>query len=199
VAKTGGFCYFMTRSMVTETDSPEALMRQAQAGDARAYQALLRLSAQLLRPFLGKFLRGANEVDDVIQEILLSLHRARHTYDGMRPFKPWLFAIARFRLKDHLRKVYRDNLRGAADLADFEETIAAPGGEHVTESSDQGEYIKEAVAQLPQKQAMILKLMYEDGLTAAETAKRLGMGLSAVKVAAHRAYKVLRKKLTAAA
>jgi RNA polymerase sigma-70 factor (ECF subfamily) len=45
---------------------------------------------------------------------------------------------------------------------------------------------------------MILKLMYEDGLTAAETAKRMGMGLSAVKVAAHRAYKVLRKKLAAA-
>lgn len=184
--------------MVTDPDTPETLMRRAQAGDVRAYQALLRLSAQLLRAFLTKFLRSASEVDDVTQEILLSLHRARHTYDGMRPFRPWLFAIARFRLKDHLRKVYRDNLRGAADLADFEEIIAAPGSEHVTESSGQGEYVKEAMAQLPQKQAMILKLMYEDGLTAAETAKRLGMGLSAVKVAAHRAYKVLKKKLAAA-
>ncbi len=170
-------------------------MQAAQRGDRQAYQTLLQHSTHMLRPYLLKSLRSPADVDDVMQEILTSLHRARHTYDGKRPFAPWLFAIAKFRLQDHLRRLYRDKLRHASDITDLADFLAAP----VTEDGQSSEYVLETLSHLPKKQAMILELIHIEGLTAEETGKRLGMSQTAVKVAAHRAYRQLRKKLGHAA
>lgn len=172
---------------------PEQLMARAQAGDQSAYRLVLQHCAVLLRPVLARTLSHTADRDDVLQEILISVHKARHTYDAERPFKPWLLAIARFRLKDHWRKLYGDELRHSLDLADFENNFAAP----VTNSGDAYEYLQDSIKLLPQKQAAILRLMHEEGYTAREAAERLGMKESAVKVAAHRAYKWLRGQLEA--
>lgn len=177
--------------MTDENNKLEALMRDALAGDQDAYAELLRQSARLLRPFLARRLRETAEVDDVLQEILLSVHKARHTYDGQRPYKPWLYAIARFRLKDYLRTHYADRLREAADIAELEEFLA----DDVTKPSLDYESISGEIRRLPERQASILQLMHQEGYTAKEVAEKLGMTESAVKVAAHRAYKILRERL----
>jgi RNA polymerase sigma-70 factor (ECF subfamily) len=169
----------------------EALMRASLAGDKQAYAALLRASARLLRPFLARRLNTASEVEDVLQEVLLSIHKARHTYDGTRPYKPWAYAIAKFRLNDYLRMHYADQLQQAVDIDDLENILHAD----VTETGLSYESISGEVEKLPDKQAMILQLLHRDGYTAKEAAHRLGMTESAVKVAAHRAYKVLRERL----
>jgi RNA polymerase sigma-70 factor, ECF subfamily len=173
------------------TDNLTALMRQSLDGDQRAYADLLRETARLLRPYLIKRLSFESEVEDVLQEILISIHKARHTYDGQRPYKPWAYAIARFRLQDYLRTHYADQLRHAVDISELENIL--PGD--VTESAISYESISGEVQKLPGKQAMILQLMHQEGYTAKEVAAKLGMTESAVKVAAHRAYKVLREKL----
>ena len=103
--------------MTGKNDNFEALMQQALKGDMRAYAALLRETSRFLRPFLAKRLNSAAEVDDLMQEILISIHKARHTYDGNRPYKPWVYAIARFRLQDHLRAHYADLLHDTPVLA----------------------------------------------------------------------------------
>lgn len=167
------------------------LMQQSLDGDAQAYAMLLKETARLLRPFLARRLNSSAEADDVLQEILISIHKARHTYDGDRPYKPWAFAIARFRLQDHLRAHYADHLHGAEDLSDLEEVLP----DDVTGSDFSYESIGREVERLPEKQAAILRLMHRDGYTAKEVAARIGMNESAVKVAAHRAYKVLRERL----
>jgi RNA polymerase sigma-70 factor (ECF subfamily) len=167
------------------------LMRAALAGDKRAYASALAGTAQLLRPYLSRRLFQKSEVEDVLQEILLSIHKARHTYDGLRPYVPWVFAIARYRLHDHLRAHYADRLRGAAPLEEAENISAG----NVTETGLSYESISEEVRRLPEKQARILHLMHAEGYTAKEVAEKIGMKESAVKVAAHRAYKVLKKKL----
>ncbi len=166
-------------------------MIAAHAGDQKAYAAVLQASARLLRPYLAKRLSRFGDVDDVLQEILLSLHKARHTYDGVRPFKPWLFAIARFRLNDYLRAHYSDQLARATELDDAINILP----EHVTETGFTYESIHEEIERLPGKQPKILQLLHRDGCTAKEAAKVMNMSETAVKVAAHRAYKVLRKKL----
>ena len=168
-----------------------ALMKQSLAGNQRCYAELLQETSRLLHPYLSKRLNSASEVDDVLQEILISVHKARHTYDGKRPYKPWVFAIAKFRLHDHLRAHYADHLHHADDLSEIEEILP----EDVTESVLSYESISAEVEKLPEKQATILRLMHQDGYTAREIAEKIGMKESAVKVAAHRAYKVLRKKL----
>lgn len=173
------------------TDNLAKLMRQALAGDQRAYAELLRETARLLRPFLSRRLSADGEVDDLLQEILISIHKARHTYDGLRPYKPWAYAIARFRLQDHLRTHYADRLRHAEDIAELENILH----QDVTESPFSYESISDEIEMLPEKQATILRLMHRDGYTAKEVAERTGMSVSAVKVSAHRAYRILRRKL----
>jgi RNA polymerase sigma-70 factor (ECF subfamily) len=177
--------------MTAQDDNLEDLMRQSLAGDQRAYAELLTRTARLLKPFLSKRLRFSNEVDDLLQEILLSIHKARHTYDGKRPYKPWAYAIAKFRLLDHLRAYYADQLRDAEDYDELEEILP----EGVTETGVSYESISAEVEKLPEKQATILRLMHQDGYTAKEAAAKMGMNESAVKVAAHRAYKILRERL----
>lgn len=173
------------------TDNLAGLMRQALAGDQRAYAELLRETARFLRPFLSRRLGADSEVDDLLQEILISIHKARHTYDGQRPYKPWAYAIAKFRLLDYLRTHYADRLRHAEDVAELENILH----ENVTETGLDYESISGEIDKLPEKQSTILRLMHRDGYTAKETAQKLGMNESAVKVAAHRAYKILRRKL----
>lgn len=172
-------------------DGLENLMRQALAGDKRAYAELLRATARFLRPYFSRRLNMQGEVDDLLQETLISVHKARHTYDGKRPYRPWVYAIANFRLQDHLRRHYADRLRHAEDLSEHENDLP----EDVTETGLSYESISAEVEKLPERQAAILRLMHQEGYTAREVAKKLGMKESAVKVAAHRAYKVLREKL----
>ena len=176
------------------TDTSEhlaLLMQRALAGDKRAYTEVLQETSRFLRPFLSKRLSQASEVDDLLQEILLSIHKARHTYDGERPYKPWAYAIAKFRLLDHLRAHYADHLHRAVELSEVENIFP----EHVTESGISYESISGEVHKLPGKQAAIVQMMHQEGYTAREVAEKLNMQESAVKVAAHRAYKVLRKAL----
>lgn len=166
-------------------------MRQSLNGDQHAYAELLQETSRFLRPYLAKRLSFTNEVDDLLQEILISIHKARHTYDGDRPYKPWAYAIAKFRLQDYLRAHYSDQLHHADDLSEMEEFLH----DDVTKSAISYESIIGEVQKLPEKQATILRLMHQDGYTAKEVAEKIGMKESAVKVAAHRAYKVLKEKL----
>lgn len=166
-------------------------MELAIAGDKKAYHQVLQASSRMLRPYLARRINRASEIEDVLQEILLSLHKARHTYDGRRPYKPWLFAIARFRLQDYLRKLYKDHLRYAETIEDNENIVA----EDVTKSSFSYESVKGEIDNLPEKQAKILHLMHAEGYTSKEVAGKMNMKESAVKVAAYRAYRILREKL----
>lgn len=169
----------------------EMLMRQAQDGDKYAYADLLRETARFLRPFLKRKLNAESEVDDLLQEILLSIHKARHTYDGLRPYRPWAYAIAKFRLLDYLRIHYADHLHSAVELSEIESTLH----ENVTQSRIDYESASEEIRKLPEKQMLILQMMHQEGYTAKEVAEKIGMSETAVKVAAHRAYKALKLKL----
>ena len=176
---------------MNKTAELETLMRLALAGDQRAYADLLQETARFLRPFLARRLSQSDAVEDLLQEILLSIHKARHTYDGKRPYKPWALAIAKFRLLDYLRTHYADHLHQAVELSEVENILSG----HVTESALTYESIKGEIDKLPEKQATILRMIHQEGYTAREVAEKIGMNESAVKVAAHRAYKILKKKL----
>jgi len=178
-------------SLTDKTENLEALMKLSLNGDQRAYAVVLQETARLLRPFLARRLNSVSEVDDLLQEILISIHKARHTYDGERPYKPWAYAIAKFRLQDHLRAHYADHLHHAVELSEVENDLQVP----VTKSDFTYESISGEIEKLPPKQAAILQMMHQEGYTAKEVAEKIGMKESAVKVAAHRAYKILRKIL----
>src|SRR6201747_3353951 len=99
-------------------------MRLAMAGDAAAYHRLLRAVTPVLRAGARRGLARAgqpiDQSEDIVQEILLAVHLKRHTWDVDAPFAPWLFAIARNKLIDTLRRRGR---RGFVHIDDFAETI----------------------------------------------------------------------------
>jgi RNA polymerase sigma-70 factor (ECF subfamily) len=163
------------------------LMHRAQKGDKRAYADLLREITPLLRAFIRHRLTALDDTDDVVQNILLSIHRAGHTYDSARPFKTWMFAIARHRLNDYLREKYRSGTIVSIPI-DAAPDIAAPD---VTSDADLREYLQMMLDTLPPKQRKIITMMKLDGYSAQDVAHEMKMSLSAVKVAAHRAYKTL--------
>lgn len=87
-------------------------MTAAQAGDARAYDALLRAALPLLRAIARQRLFDPAEAEAAVQDTLLTIHRLRHTYDPARPIRPWLTTICERRCIDRLRGRNRPVRRG---------------------------------------------------------------------------------------
>jgi RNA polymerase sigma-70 factor (ECF subfamily) len=158
-------------------------------GNQADYGKFLSATAPILKRMVIKRLASA-EVEDVVQEILISIHKARHTYDGQRPIMPWIAAIASFRITDHLRKHYSQMRHQTVDIADYENILS-----DVTEDNSANESIDELLQDAPEKDKKILTLMHVEGFTAKEVGLKLGMNESAVKVAAHRAIKKIRGKV----
>lgn len=171
----------------------ETLMAAALLGDQRAYGRLLEQLAVLLRRNISGQLKPQDK-EDVVQDILLSLHKARHTYEPDRPLLPWVMAIARYRLHDHWRTHFRHNDHNKLDIQDLSDNF----GQDVTCRLEWSEDIRRGVESLPAKQRAILQHMYGEDLSVQEVAVKMGMNVSAVKVAAHRAYKLLRRRLEGA-
>ena len=172
-------------------------MAQAQEGDQKAYAKLLQEITPLLRRFVSKKLFNQDLVEDTAQEILLAVHKSRHTYRPEQPFETWMFAIARYKIIDVIRSQTRKAEKEAGSINDpdssFFETIAAT--ETNTEMQDVRQDLEKALTALPDKQRKIVTLLKVQGLSVAEVAQQMSMSTSAVKVSAHRAYKQMKSVL----
>lgn len=158
------------------------LMRAAQGGDRQAYAVLLEQAAKWLRRYFNR--RIAREsLDDLVQEVLISVHAKRATYDPDRPFYPWLAAIARYRWVDHLRREYRTQTQEL-----LEDTAREESAEEVVTARISLDRLFE---QLPPAQAEAIELVKIEGYSVAEASRRSGQSQSLVKVNVHRGLKKL--------
>ncbi|PIR38817.1 MAG: RNA polymerase subunit sigma-24 [Alphaproteobacteria bacterium CG11_big_fil_rev_8_21_14_0_20_39_49] len=163
------------------------LMRRAQNGDHAAYSELFHAITPLIRGFIYNRIGNGADHDDILQEALLGIHRASHTYNTDRPFTNWMFAIADHKVKDYLRAHYRRKALKEVDFENIEDFIAAP----VTSEAPPSEVLNELLDKLPEKQRRIVYMMKIEGYSAQQVAKTMDMSVSNVKVTAHRAYKIL--------
>jgi RNA polymerase sigma factor (sigma-70 family) len=180
----------------TESDARRsALMGAAQKGDRVAYEKLLRdcalLSASLARR------RGVppDRVDDVVQEVLLTVHRARATYDPQRSFEAWLRIIVERRAIDVLRQVRRHGQREVhAPLA--YESYADEAIDHLVriEHKDKAKQIGAALTELPPRQREAVQHLMVDDRSLADAAVLTGRSKGSLKVNLHRALNALRLK-----
>ncbi|MES2729532.1 MAG: sigma-70 family RNA polymerase sigma factor [Pseudomonadota bacterium] len=167
------------------------LLRQARAGDERAYAAFLQGITPLIRMMLGTAIVQSQR-DDVVQDILLSVHRALPTYDAGRALRPWLNAIVNYRKLDALRQVYKSRAEQPADIeASHAHRLVINPATTAGELKD----IKSALDKLGVKQRRILELLRFQGLSIDETAKAMGVSANDVKISAHRATAKLREML----
>jgi RNA polymerase sigma-70 factor (ECF subfamily) len=178
----------VTREQELEAAS---LMRRGQTGDQAAYATLLVLLTQVTRRFVRARAGNALWIDDVVQETLLAVHGARQTYDATRPFAPWFYAIASSRFIDVLRREKRVATREVA--SDVLPELVPAGASR--EDGVDVEAIHAAVASLPAKQRDVIELLKFEERSVRDVAGRLKMSESAVKVTAHRGYRVLRRLL----
>lgn len=168
------------------------LMRAANAGDAEAYERLLRAVAAALRAPIRRNLlragRSAADVEDVVQEVLLAVHLKRHTWDSARPIEPWVHAIARYKVVDVLRR-----RSGKSDLSidEFSEILPAEEPELSASPGEVGRHL----AKLPAGQRTVVQAIAVEGHSIGEAAERLSMTAGAVRVALHRGLAALARQL----
>lgn len=176
----------------TDPDEWSALMARAQAGDAIAYRRLLIGVAPYLRAIASRSHRQSSDVEDAVQDILLTLHAVRHTYDPQRPFKPWLAGIAQHRIIDRLRS----RGRIAAREVSFEpehETFAAP--EANTELKMDHHAVHAGLATLPEGQRQAIVLLKIQEMSLKQASEATGLSIAALKVSTHRGIKALKRLL----
>lgn len=170
------------------------LMAHAQAGDAGAYRRLLGEISPYLRRLAARRHSDPADIEDTVQDILLTVHAIRYTYDPTRPFGPWLVTIAQRRIIDRLRRRGRLQSR-EAPLTEEHETFPAEQANLADEMSDRRE-LHEAVERLPASQREAIRLLKLKEMSLKEAAEVTGMSITALKVATHRALNSLRKMLS---
>ena len=159
----------------------------ALAGEEHAYHAFLGELAAHLRGYLRKRLyQRPDDVEDLVQECLLAVHNQRHTYDPDQPLTAWVYAIARYKWIDHLRR--GANREVAVPDFDDETSLWATAA---TEAADARRDLAKLLDRLPERQRLPIVYVKIEGLSVAEAAQRTGMSVTAVKVAVHRGLKAL--------
>lgn len=185
-----------TQSRSADDARRAAQMAAAQSGDRAAYEALLRDCVPFISVIAGRQGVPPDRRDDVVQDVLLTIHRARQTYDPTRSFNAWLRVIAQRRAIDLLRQVRRHGARELHASVAFESypdhgADPARGVEHAQAACR----VKDALANLPagQREAVEALVLREQSLAEASITTRRSK--SALKVNLHRALKALRGKL----
>lgn len=171
-------------------------MQAAQDGDKAAYQAVLTDIMPLLRAVVRRTWRSPQDLEDIVQDVLLSLHAVRHTYDPARPFVPWLLTIARRRIADAARRS-SSRLARETTIDVVPETFSGSDTKNEQEGSDDRAAIRHALAGLTGGQREAVELLKLQGLSLNEASTITGKSISALKINVHRALKALRRKMTA--
>ncbi len=175
--------------MVEAEGRLKALMMSSRSGDSAAYRALLNEVGAHLRAYYRRRLgSGTADAEDLVQETLIAMHAKSATYDSGQPFTPWLHAIARYKLIDHLRRVTRTR---AVPLDDAGELFSESDHEAAIAQRD----VERLLARLPSRARELVRIVKVEGHSTQEAAQRSGMSESAVKVAVHRALRTLSSML----
>ncbi len=179
--------------MTADDARRSALMAAAQSGDKAAYQTLLRDCVPLIRAIARRKGVDISQVEDVVQEVLLTIHRARQTYDPTRSFTAWLRVIAERRAIDLLRQSGRRGSRELYAPVAFEnyadETADPAVG--LNQSDDAGR-VSEALASLPPRQREAVQQLILKDQSLAEASAATSRSKGSLKVNLHRALKALR-------
>ncbi|SEW21336.1 RNA polymerase sigma-70 factor, ECF subfamily [Luteibacter sp. 329MFSha] len=160
------------------------------AGDGVAYRGFLDRLAPYLRAYLRRRLpRALEDVEDILQDTLLAVHNARHTYRAGEPVTAWIHAIARYKLVDFFRAhARREALHDP--IADDDLFVASDD-----EPADARRDVGHLLQMLPDRHRLPIQLVKLQGLTVAEAAARSGLSESAIKVGIHRGLKALAARI----
>ncbi len=164
----------------------EVLLARANDGDGAAFARFLHAVTPTLRAVIRRRGDGLppDQHEDVLQEVLLAIHLKRQTWRRDAPVRPWLYALARYKVVDAFRR------RGASvnlPIEDFADVLPEEEGPAPLSGRD-----AEAMLRLiDTRSAMLVRAVALDGKTAEEAGETVGMTAGAARVALHRAMRQL--------
>jgi RNA polymerase sigma-70 factor (ECF subfamily) len=172
--------------MQPKIDNISALFISGLEGDKRKYQKFMLLATSIARAIVCRkagMLPKADQ-EDIVQDILLAIHSKRATWKTNMPVKPWIYAIARYKIVDRFRIIGRDQFV-EFDEQDF---LIAPESALVESAYDQNIF----VSRLKGKQSEIIKKILKEGKSFSDIATEMSMTNVAIRVNFHRAITKLR-------
>jgi len=172
------------------------LMQAAQGGDTQAYALLLKEITPRVRQIVRgqrRFLK-IEDIEDLVQDILLSLHAVRATYDPRRPFMPWLMAITRHRLADAARR-YTRRAAHEVQVENLPVTFSDEGSNIDSDGYRDPQALRQAIEDLSPAQRAAIEMLKLREMSLKEAAAAKGTSIGALKVSVHRAMATLRKVL----
>lgn len=177
-----------------EDESWGELLAAAQQGDVAAYRQFLTSITPFIRSLVRKRDWHSDGVDDVVQDVLLTVHRIRNTYEPGRPVKPWLAAISARRSIDAMRRRGRIGANEIHDEVAYE-TFADSQANYQETAGSVRELARMTSGLSPgQKEAVELVKLREMSLVEASAAS--GQSVASLKVNIHRAIKKMRANLS---
>jgi RNA polymerase sigma-70 factor, ECF subfamily len=183
----------------------EALVRDFQGGDLEAYDKIADIYQKKIYGLSFNLTRNPMDAQDVTQEVLLTLFRKIHTFQGKSAFSSWVYRITlnasymKLRSKKKEPNVSIDELMPSFNGAGFQQEKIQDWSEN-TESllftNETRDVISKAVELLPEKEKVVFLLRDVEGLSTEKAGEILDLTIPAVKSRLHRARLFLRKKLS---
>jgi RNA polymerase sigma-70 factor (ECF subfamily) len=169
----------MPDSPPPEAPGDAELIRAIAAGDRDAFVALFERYAGRIKGFMMRSGASAGDADEIVQDVMVAIWRRAQTFDPARSAAAtWIFAIARHRRIDLLRRAGRPKPDPLDPLFQPE---AEPDGFAAVNAADREARLREALADLPPEQRAVLVAAFYEGLSHAEIAAREGLPLGTVK------------------
>lgn len=172
-----------------------AAMAAAQQGDRKAYESLLRECVPVIRRIAVRQGAPAGFADDIVQDVLVTMHGARRTFDPSRSFLAWITVITQRRTIDLLRRRGRQGSREVYAPVEFEQFAAPDNPDRDAERASEARRLRAAIAALPEGQRQAVETLGLQENSLEEASKLTGRTKSALKVNLHRAVRALRVRM----
>lgn len=161
-------------------------MGRAQDGDQRAYRLVLSALVPVVRVRVRRRIYDEALAEDVVQEVLMTVHRLRHTYDPALPLLPWVSAIVSARAIDALRRQGRSRGREVSD-GDALGCAADAGAAAAFEALGAERDVAGMLSMLPERQRQMVEMVKLQDMSLDDAAQESRLSVSAVKSLLHRA------------
>lgn len=195
---------FQTKTEMVSSYSTHAedvsLVERYRAGDEAAFKELLDKHLGSVYAFVFQLVRDRAAAEDVAQETFIKAWRHLGRYDTERPFRTWLFAIAKNTAYDWLKKkrsipfsAFIDDNDSGAPFENIPDPEPLPT--EFLMRADASVELVQVISQLPEKYRSLIALVYQEGFSLHEAAEVLGESYNTVKSRHQRGILELRKRL----
>jgi len=169
-------------------DYDVSLMLRFQKGEEIAFQELVERNHSRVVGLIYRFISNASDAEDLAQEVFLRIYRARKTYKPTAKFSTWMFRITANvslnALRSRANRKDDVSIDQVTDFGDGPRAMPDPDTkmpDHDLHQEELQEKVREAIAELPEKQQVAVVLNKYEGMSYAEIADTIGCSTMAVK------------------